>query len=61
MGFRIYRFGLLLVVFSGFIMINSDKFGRMGDSIGKIGIVFLLFGLIIGTFGLLANEERESR
>jgi len=48
----IYRFGLLLTLFGGFLSLNSSHFGGLDSLFESFAIFMLVTGTIIGVFGL---------
>lgn len=45
---KTYQFGLLLVVFGGFVSLNRSQFGGLSSLFGELGLIVLF----VGTFGL---------
>lgn len=50
----IYQLGLLLVVFGGFLALNST------GSFSDVGIGALFIGLLIGVFGVIQSAAADS-
>ncbi|WP_161606519.1 hypothetical protein [Halorubrum distributum] len=50
----LYRFGVLVVVFGGFLALNSTGF------YATVGIYSMLIGFLIGIIGLLQPSLRAS-
>lgn len=59
MSRKTYQFGLLLVVFGGFVSLNRNQFGGISSSVGELGLLVLFAGVLVGTFGLVVPEETE--
>ncbi|WP_137286305.1 hypothetical protein [Halorussus salinisoli] len=54
-----YQFGLLMVVFGGFVSLNSAYFGDSADFVGGFGMVVMLIGALTGVLGLLPGDSTE--
>lgn len=54
-----YQFGLLMVVFGGFVSLNRAQFGMLDDFVGSLGLVVMLLGVAVGVLGLLPSDESE--
>jgi hypothetical protein len=49
---KTYQFGLLLVVFGGFVSLNRSQFGGLSSLFGELGLIVLFVGVLVGMFGL---------
>lgn len=54
------QFGLLLVVFGGFVSLNRTQFGGLSDFVGSLGMVVLFLGAVIGVLGLVPSNASQS-
>ena len=49
---KTYHFGLLSVVFGGFLMLGRGIFAGLSDPFGMLGLLFMIFGMMAGAIGL---------
>ena len=49
-----YRFGLLLLLFGGFLATNST------GGFGELGVWLMIAGVSIGTVGILHRDDADS-
>jgi hypothetical protein len=47
-----YYFGLLFVVFGGFLLLGRAQFAGASRVFGQFGLVVMFLGVAVGTFGL---------
>ena len=57
MANKMYQFGLLLVVFGGFVSLNRAQFGSMASPFGELGLFALFIGVLVGIFGLVVPPQ----
>lgn len=55
MSDRVFDFGLLLVVFGGFLMLGRDLFAADSNVFGQIGLLIMILGVIVGLLGLAGD------
>jgi len=53
MPHRAYHFGLLVVVFGGFLLLGRGLFAADSNAFGTIGLVIMALGLAAGVAGLI--------
>lgn len=52
-----YQFGLLTVVFGGFLSLNGAQFGGLESVVNIGGLLAMLLGLFVGVLGLVPSEK----
>ncbi|MFC4451428.1 hypothetical protein [Halorussus aquaticus] len=55
-----YRFGLLAVVFGGFVSLNSSQFGGLDELVAVFGMTTMVLGGLLGALGLVPEARSES-